>query len=524
MSDLLSKYRLVCNDGAGGPPTYYPFGSLGITACTVTTMAGGEDSATITVNADIAAEVTPFTPWARHDIYAPGVAQPVFSGWLVRPAVQGSAGRQQQTFVLDGPMALLAGIPFQQTWTFLTNPESGDEESTILQALSRTILNAGSTQVGPQIQEIFQWFQSELPAMAALGDTSSIPAVKPPEDEQSDRSCADCLRRQLRAVPAVTAYWQYGATPTLAFALAGDGASYDLTVDAADGTVENLSSVARHDILLRELTVNYVGEVATEPDPENPDALEGIALTLAPDTSTANNGSLRKVVYTCRLRGLSDLYAAESVPNGLAAALHEPFKTLTHTLEWAKVALDVDWTVRPGMAVRALNAGGSLADSRPVLQRITRNLATGTTTCQAGPPAHLDMDDLIGLHRQLLSRTRNAARNDGHGGPGEQSFGMKDKDKGSDGGTGNANNVGTDCTVDLKGNSVYANRLVTPCIAGTSGATHGLDLSHADIFGDGAAVPASALPVKFREVKACDDEGNPGFVMIVASGFYTKSN
>lgn len=508
----LADYRIVYSGGMGGSgQAARTFADLGVVEANITSKAGGEEVAEITVDATLGTPGAALVPLARHDLYAPGHSQPVWSGWLMQPGRQATGAKHQQVFRLEGPSSLLASIPFQQPWSFPTEVTLGEGPGLASLAsmdLSRFILNRGDTGIAAQIQEVWNWFASQVENAGglALGSLDAIPTnVKPPEDEAEAIDCAEVISRETRWCPSVTAFWSFGNTPTLKFAARDAASAADIVLDPTDGTAESFRSTARFDLLVREFRIAIVGEQPAA----GSGGQEFVALVCTEDVSTVENGSLRRVVGTIRLRGVSDLANAEAAYGGIAAALHKPFAKLSHTLTWAVVARDVNWTHTPGLAVVVQNTGDEpAAGVRSILQSISRDLKTGTTSYQAGPPAHLSMQDLQSLNR-IFTRSLNTARaGNSQGGPGEQSYGFKDKkDKGTGTGTGTGTQDNGDCGRAHRASTSYADQFAGPCASATS-VSQMFSLAAADI-----SAPASALPIRFREMDTCEDDGNGGKTM-----------
>ena len=441
-----------------GPKT---FAQLGVTACKIVSVAGGGDYAELTVDVSVGKVGLPFVPLARHDIYDGGGTLR-FVGWLMQPARAATPSRQQQTFRLEGPMSQLANRVYQQRWNFATDPN--DYNSAVSpEIIPRVILNLEDDttltriNVAKQIKNVLDYYIGlyggglAAPAPIQYGNLAAIPAVQPPEDEQTDTYCDTILQRELRWVPKVTAYWTYPAEipvrPMLNFsandavpagnivgnvAIVPGGGLVPLNgyqsvlIDPTSGKLASFKSTPRYDLLVSKVAVFYQSEQEVTDD-GSPTGTRKVWATLAPlDLSTADNGSAKHITYCFDLRGGGGLRdpetglpetSPEAIPSGLAAALHEPFKVLTHSLEWSIVGADVDWLSIVGAAVGVRNGGDDLlAGSRSILQQISRDIASGTTSYQAGPPTHLGIDDIVALTR--FNRTRNAARNGGGSGGG----------------------------------------------------------------------------------------------------------
>ncbi len=427
---------------AGALPKPLTFAALGVTAATVVSAAGGDDYAEITVDTGVTQSGIPFLPFVRTDLYNPAGTL-VFSGWLVEPGRAANGSRQQQTFRFQGPNYLLNNVVFKQYWAYALDPT--DFNSALgTQLIARVILYLqnyvtntrvnGSDQIKAILDAALEHYAKNFVGLVpfAIGSLAALPVIQPPEDEQVDQYCGPLIKRALKWMPMVTAYWTYGGDqPTLNFsayqavANVGSSATGSVIVDLANGTVVDFKSKPRYDLLLSKVHI----DIMQENDVTDDGSITGTRKLWAVNTvdeSTADNGSPRELVISMDLRGAGGLrdpatgklaWPQEFAPTGLAAAIHAPFKQLSHSLSWSVTAADVDWTNVPGWAVGVKNAGdAALAGSRAIIQTITRDLKTGTTSYEAGPPAQLTSADILALTR--YSVTRNSARGGGGGGGG----------------------------------------------------------------------------------------------------------
>ncbi len=424
---------------AGGTvPKALTFASLGVTACKIVQMAGGGDYAEITVDTTISSGGLPFLPLTRTNIIGPdGTVR--FSGWLTRPGASANGSSQQQTFRFDGPNYLLANTVYKQDWMFAVDPT--DYNSALGKVpIARVILNLQDYTTGfhlsvaDQIKAILDYVQANKLGSDtfAYGSLAAIPAVQPPEDEQVDMYADTLVQRQLKWTPMVTSYWTYPAgVATLNFsayeaaANVGAAATGQIIVDLASGTIISFKSEPRYDLLLGKVHIDYMQENDLTDDGSITGTRKLWAVN-STDESTVDNGSLRELNLSMDLRGAGGprdattgllSWPQENPPVGLAAAIHGPFKQLTHSLSWSVTDADVDWATVPGLAVGVKNAGPtSIGGARSIIQQITRDLKTGTTSYEAGPPRQLASGDITALTR--YSVTRNSARGGGGGGGG----------------------------------------------------------------------------------------------------------
>ncbi|MDE6576475.1 MAG: hypothetical protein K2L24_03740 [Opitutales bacterium] len=142
-----------------------------------------------------------------------------FTGIVTKTPVYGSAQEGYQEYTFSGPWWYLDHIIYQQTWkeADFENPEKLNDIRK-----SRLILgqdNEGNPMtIGAQIAEIIDYVNQafDLPVMA-LSSELDLP-VYIPFDECHDLSCAEAIKRLLRWVPDVIAFFDYSeAVPVLHF-------------------------------------------------------------------------------------------------------------------------------------------------------------------------------------------------------------------------------------------------------------------------------------------------------------------
>ncbi len=450
----LSGYQIIYSGGyfTGSTPAARTFATLGVTAARMTATSLGGDYFDLTVAANVASVGLPFVPLARHDIIDPnGVRR--FTGWLTAPTRTARAAEQGQTFRLQGPSYLLSSVVYRQPWQYpvdATNYLSDIAPQLVAKVLLCRTDYATNTRVNvrAQIQAILDYAIKQGVPFTYAGLTN-IPDCQPPEDEQVAMHCLELIQRLLRWVPKVSMWWSYNTgNPVLNFSandavnaahtsggsalavtaglgLVGVPGEGGIVIDVNSGVLTAFDSVARADLLVGKVTVEY-GSESDVTDDGSPTGTRKLWANLSTDVSTFDNGSLLEIAVPIDLRGAGGprdpvtglrQTPQELPPVGLAAAIHEPFKLLCHSIGWAIVGADVDWATVPGLAVGVLNSGDSLlAGSRSIINSIARDIGTGTTTYAAGPPAQLSTGDIINSRRYTMPRTGSRGGGGGGGG------------------------------------------------------------------------------------------------------------
>lgn len=419
----LTGYRLsfaVSAYTGTAPPAPKTFGEMGVESAVITFTDGGDDSLKLTAAVSLDSNAFPFLPLAKHTL-RDADNNVRFIGWLSQPGRKASGSSQSQEFTFEGPSYLLRSRQYQQPWQFAVDPTSS--ASTIApHAISRTILFRDETgarrSLADQIKAVLD-FAIAAGADFTYGPLTDLPEMMPLEDEQQDQDCLAVLKRLMRYAPLVTMCWSYPQSGTPQLHFVGESAA-TLVVVTDDGSIEAFSSNPRYDLLVKKITVNALSDQTSSDG--------GVRwATLSTDVSEADNGSIIEQVFTYTLRGDSyqadetgtPLIGKESLPTGIAAALHAPFKTLYNALAWSTVRADVDWSATLGMVVdvqrsAVAGSGGSVGllnagvTTRSAIKQITRTLATGATSFQAGPPNKLGLSDLLN-GRRAGSAARNAA-------------------------------------------------------------------------------------------------------------------
>jgi hypothetical protein len=372
----------------------------------VTTTAQGNDLMELTVSRDIAAAM-PFTPLARHKL-VDSEGDTRFVGWLLEPPRRAAGSRHEHIYRFSGPWAtFLDRTIFRQTSQFPVH-EEGEEPTTM--PLSLILLNyrigTGGVGIKAQIEEALDY------AKDACGDlfnynTTALPTVIPPADEQADRTVSEIVRSQMRWCPGVSCYWNYptdGGVPVLTFV----AAPTTKTIDIQDTNVTGFIGHPRYDLLIPKVRLEYLTEISevAAPTEEEPDATAKIWTLIGVDESTEANGAFGAVEHTVVLLKYNG--TLQDAPVGLAAQLHAPYKTLSTELAWQRHGAEVDWVDHPAAAKwNVTGAGSAFTASEGVCQAIVRDLHTGTVAYKCGPPSHLGLNDLLALLRINRKRSSN---------------------------------------------------------------------------------------------------------------------
>lgn len=388
---------------------------------------GSGDVMELSVARDLSAGM-PFTPWAAHRLVDEDGAQR-FVGWLLAPPRTARGDRQRHVYRFSGPwQTFLDRTIFRQDSQFPVRPAGAsvpqDEWPTV--KLTNVLLNyrvgTGAVSIKDQVEEALAYAKAQAGG-AFDYDTTNLPTTtKPPASEQSDRTCGEIVRGQLRWCPGIGAYWDYsGDVPKLLFVDEPDTKTVDLRDDddrpvdeKGTGTGTNFSGTARYDLLVPKVRIDYITELATLPTPteENPDLQTKSWSLIATDESTADNGSYGAVEHTVVLLKYDETFGGHTVqvrqptPVGLAALLHAPYKTLSTEMSWDRTEEDVDWDDHPAKEKwNVLGAGPQFEGAEGICQSIVRDLMAGTISYKCGPASALGLSDLLAQIRANRSRS-----------------------------------------------------------------------------------------------------------------------
>ena len=178
-------------------------------------------------------------------------------------------------------------------------------------------------------------------------------------------------------------------------------------------------------------------------------------LTTSVDSAEVANGSRRRLTSTARLRGAvwngAQWEDPEEQPGaGLAAQMLRPWARPQWELEFGTVGKEVDWTHAPGSLWCVKGFGPELENANAVLQKITRDLGSGSVTYHAGPPPHVALGDFRGLTRPLRRRKKPARA-------GEMQHGLAAPDPGKD--TSNADPTTIIAAIEQEDSTLVARKL-----------------------------------------------------------------
>lgn len=401
-----------------------------VLSCVTRHRLGGEDVMELVIDREVG-EALPFEPFSRLRLLDPD-GQPRFVGRVLEPQRQASVGAQTVSIGVAGAWSYLMADTYQQDAFFAVDP-AVESPVTGLQPVGRVILNRDPAtgekiKIAPQIAAALDYSISEGAPIEY--ETARIPDVEAPEDQAVDLRVSDVIRRCLGWAPHVGCRWEYGGLkPKLIFddtidpsPFAGGFAEREIAVTDVDGGQDGLQGRPRYDLLCPEFRIVYIYETEFSNVRWN---------SLAQDISTAPAGSDAENAYgrqisTVVLRGSvwdGTNYSApeERPPNGLAASMHKAYRSLFYELGWSQTATEVDWTAAPG-DLFSVTGTYDFAEARSVCQQITRDIQTGRTSFQCGPPVFLGLADRIALLVPNRIRGQSNAA-------GESTHGFRDRKK-----------------------------------------------------------------------------------------------
>lgn len=183
--------------------------ALGITACTVTFAANGEDVMHVTVDDDWTANPA-FPDKTKLDLIRRTSLtefECVFTGWVQGIPRHASSESESLSYTVEGPASRLRKIDYAQEWTIIT--EDDGTPGRVLEP--RVILgetNAGARiSTGTQIRNILAYanIARRLPIEVGTIDNG----LTAPRDEQENISCLQGILSMLRWTPTHVLSWNY---------------------------------------------------------------------------------------------------------------------------------------------------------------------------------------------------------------------------------------------------------------------------------------------------------------------------
>ncbi|MDD4061945.1 MAG: hypothetical protein PHW08_14760 [Kiritimatiellae bacterium] len=233
--------------------------ALGVSACSVSLAANGDDSMSFTVDVDYTAD--PAFP-ARTKVALvrrDGEAERcVFVGWIRSIPRISSAEYESVSYTAEGPSALLRRVSYAQEWTTIT----ADDGTPAAALEPRVILgedNAGARRsTGEQIADILAYAAAQgLPIAAGAVDAG----LTAPRDERENISCMEAILAMLRWTPTQVLSWDYDNrvegvyTPAAHVAAAADMPAVDAALHGAD--VSTAEFTPRYDLQVPGIVVTY---------------------------------------------------------------------------------------------------------------------------------------------------------------------------------------------------------------------------------------------------------------------------
>jgi hypothetical protein len=388
----------------------------GIVAAKVTrTLGASSDKMELVVRqATTSANLWP--PFAVGRLRDPdGVAR--FTGPLTMTRRKETAGEQRRNYTFDGPWFYLQHLVYGQGWFFADLPM--DFSSGFSPARStKVILNRDNANGGVDVPaQLTDALAQAVAAGAPIAyNVSGAGSLQPPGDQQNDMLIGDVVKRTLEWCPHISCRWEYGdGSPTLVFGSTTAGESFGtaqvLDLDDTTRGITQFTGDPRADLLVRQVTVNYVGQQSVT---DTDTGKQKTFLVLGSETSIVENGAFGAMESTIELGPLfwnaatTAFVPSDPQPSGLAAAAHEAFKQLYYDVTWTEQTKEVDWTREVGTRWSFEGAGAGFDEAQSVLQTIVRDIGSGVAEYTSGPPKHAGLgtlrDILLGNRKRHVPR------------------------------------------------------------------------------------------------------------------------
>lgn len=236
---------------------------------------------------------------------------------------------------------------------------------------------------------------------------------------------------------------------------------YDMSVDSA---ISSYSRVLKDGMIQDWMSKNAVqGCIRAKVSATIRDS-EDAVLEIKADVDvsvevTATDASTR--TYT----RLSSFDAGEETPTGVAAALYNSWSVLHFEGSLIKEEQECSGTLLPGKTLNISGGRSEWTSMAAIVQRVSEDVDSGTTTIFFGPPAQVEADSLVALFRALRSRRYSwqaSTRSTGvSGGSGEVEISGRTKDTSQSSGGGKherllvvKGNEDGDHTIDLDPSAV----------------------------------------------------------------------
>lgn len=314
--------------------------TLGVTVCTVTLAANGEDYLSFTVDEDWTAN--PAFPnkskvaLIRRD---GAIDKCVFVGWVRQIPRDASAEAEALSYTAEGPSAALRRIDYAQAWTVIT--EDDGEPSPVLEPRVILGMNASGARrsTGQQIGDVITYaINKGLPI--AKGTIAN--GLNAPRDEQENIKCMDAILTMLRWTPTHVLWWDYNNieggvwTPKANVTPATEMTAIDAALH--NGDVATASFTPRYDLVVPGVAVTY--RIAGEKDGK---AYERRQYDLAGDTADAESMSFYIDLQGANYQTMQqDVETGDYPYGGTYAEAKTWFKTL---VPWLAALPNGDWSI-----------------------------------------------------------------------------------------------------------------------------------------------------------------------------------
>ena len=338
----------------------------------------------------ITADTGIFTPGSKLVLTRDGV--PAFAGFITAAVTyfDGATGEQGEDYTVSGPWWNFERTPYLQVRGIATIV-SGVVTGTVNQKTSRVVLNQDVngnrlTNSAALSAVLTYAFLQGLPFLA--GTISTLPEQA--LDEARDIFIAEAVKRLLLLSPDAVAWFDYSSAVPI-FNVQVRSTLPAVTINLASANlVEAFDLRPRNDLVPTGVVFNFVKSVEVDDTTAGTSAFYD---DITVDSAGATEGEGVIVATVELVKNAAGTY--ETAPTGLALAYY----TALSTLQWEGTlrlhAYDVTDTVNVGTVLNLTGGRSAWSSMNAVVQTVRRELNTGVTEIEFGPPDHLSPQDFV---------------------------------------------------------------------------------------------------------------------------------
>jgi len=320
---------------------------------------------------------------------------PWFVGRCVSIPRIGTFTEEKISYRVLGPWHHLNNCTYQQSWQL--HLDGAVTSAFKSRAILGQDVNGNTITNLAEVRDIVEFAKSKgAPISVGSIDTG----INMPYEEVRDLMCAQAIIRCARWTPDAVGWMDYSEGGDPSFSCRRRSNLTAVTIAISDAQAAAINIRRRDDLLVPGIKIIY--ETNIEAD--------GLYYQTIETDSAGTTTDLFAKIFTVELTGSMTsqnnlpTWEVETAPVGLAAAIYATYGTPYYQGSITIEEDEVSGSWGPGNLLNISGGASEWADMSAVIQRVSEQVDSGTTTIEFGPPTQLGPDDLLSLMRTFSMR------------------------------------------------------------------------------------------------------------------------